>query len=295
MLKKYTIYGERCSGTTYLEQLINLNFDIEITWSYGWKHFFGFNDLSNTDDVLFIGIVRNLSDWVNSLYREKHHLKPEITKDTNSFLNNTFYSFHDNNNTEIMEDRNIETNERYKNIFELRHIKNKFLIENMPKLVKNYLLITYDELLVNFSGVMEKIKKYNLLVRNDIDFPLNIIYYKSNPNKIFIKKKNEIQDEIIINKANLFYEKILFPKLYNIIIELKFIEKDCNKLEEIQDKYYKKILNTNQNIIVKFIIPKRLLKTRVYTFYKCWRNRYCMNNSNIKIPKNIVKVILKKI
>ena len=89
MLKKYTIYGERCSGTTYLEQLINLNFDIEITWSYGWKHFFGFNDLSNTDDVLFIGIVRNLSDWVNSLYREKHHLKPEITKDTNSFLNNT--------------------------------------------------------------------------------------------------------------------------------------------------------------------------------------------------------------
>ena len=294
MLKKYTIYGERCSGTTYLEQLINLNFDIEITWSYGWKHFFGFNDLSNTDDVLFIGIVRNLCDWVNSLYREKHHLKPEITKDTNSFLNNTFYSFHDNN-TEIMEDRNIETNERYKNIFELRHIKNKFLIETMPKLVKNYLLITYDELLDNFSGVMEKIKKYNLLVRNDIDFPLNIKYYKSNPNKIFIKKKNEIQDEIIINKANLFYEKILFPKLYNIIIELKFIEKDSNKLEEIQDKYYKKILNTNQNVIVQFIIPKRLLKTRVYTFYKCWRNRYCMNNSNIKIPKNIVKVILKKI
>ena len=294
MLKKYTIYGERCSGTTYLEQLINLNFDIEITWSYGWKHFFGFNDLSNTDDVLFIGIVRNLCDWVNSLYREKHHLKPEITKDTNSFLNNTFYSFHDNN-TEIMEDRNIETNERYKNIFELRHIKNKFLIETMPKLVKNYLLITYDELLDNFSGVMEKIKKYNLLVRNDIDFPLNIKYYKSNPNKIFIKKKNEIQDEIIINKANLFYEKILFPKLYNIIIELKFIEKDINKLEEIQAKYYNKVLNTNQNVIVQFTIPKRLLKTRVYTFYKCWRNRYCMNNSNIKIPKNIIKVILKKI
>ena len=295
MLKKYTIYGERCSGTTYLEQLINLNFDIEITWSYGWKHFFGFNDLSNTDDVLFIGIVRNLSDWVNSLYREKHHLKPEITKDTNSFLNNTFYSFHDNNNTEIMEDRNIETNERYKNIFELRHIKNKFLIENMPKLVKNYLLITYDELLVNFSGVMEKIKKYNLLVRNDIDFPLNIIYYKSNPNKIFIKKKNEIQDEIIINKANLFYEKILFPKLYNIIIELKFIEKDCNKLEEIQDEYYKKILNINQNVIVQFIIPESLLKTKLLRFYKCWRNGYLLNNSNIKIPKNIFNVILKKI
>ena len=32
------------------------------------------NDLSNSDDVLFIGIVRNLEDWINSLYREKHHL-----------------------------------------------------------------------------------------------------------------------------------------------------------------------------------------------------------------------------
>ena len=294
MLKKYTIYGERCSGTTYLEQIINLNFDIGINWSYGWKHFFGFNDLSNTDDVLFIGIVRNLCDWVNSLYREKHHLKPEITKDTNSFLTNTFYSFHDNN-TEIIEDRNIETNERYKNIFELRHIKNKFLIETMPKLVKNYCIITYDELLDNFSGVMEKIKNCGLIVRSNIDFPLNIKYYKSNPNKIFIKKKNEIQDEIIINKANLFYEKILFPNLYNIIIELKFTQIDINKLEQIQDKYYNKILNINYNIIVIFIIPKKLVKTRVFTFYKCWRNGYCLNNSNIKIPKNIVKVILKKI
>ena len=165
----------------------------------------------------------------------------------------------------------------------------------MPKLVKNYLLITYDELLDNFSGVMEKIKNCGLIVRSNIDFPLNIKYYKSNPNKIFIKKKNEIQDEIIINKANLFYEKILFPNLYNIIIELKFTQIDINKLEQIQDKYYNKILNINYNIIVIFIIPKKLVKTRVFTFYKCWRNGYCLNNSNIKIPKNIVKVILKKI
>jgi hypothetical protein len=294
MLKNYTIYGERCSGTNYLEQLIKQNFDVEITWSYGWKHFFGFNDLSNTDDVLFIGIVRNLCDWVNSLYREKHHIPLEITKDTNSFLNNTFYSFYDNN-TEIMEDRNIETNERYKNIFELRHIKNKFLIETMPKLVKNYLLITYDELLDNFSGVMEKIKNCGLIVRSNIDFPLNIKYYKSYPNIIFIKKKNEIEDKIIINKANLFYEKILFPNLYNTIIELKFIQKDINKLEQIQDEYYKKILNINQNVIVQFIIPESLLKTKLLRFYKCWRNGYLLNNSNIKIPKNIFNVILKKI
>ena len=42
MLKKYTIYGERCSGTKYLEQLMDSNFDIKLTWEFGWKHFFGF-------------------------------------------------------------------------------------------------------------------------------------------------------------------------------------------------------------------------------------------------------------
>ena len=304
MIIKYTIYGERCSGTNYLEKLMKINFDVEITWSYGWKHFFGFNDLSNSDDVLFIGIVRNLCDWVNSFYREKHHLKPEITKDHNSFLNNTFYSFHDDN-TEIMQDRNIETNERYKNIFELRHVKNKFLIETMPKLVKNYCIITYDDLLNNFSDVMDKIKNYGLLVRSNIEFPLNII----NQNII---KKNEIQDKIIIDKANLFYEKILFPKVYNYynVIIIQFKEKDLNDLEkilnmnkniiakyleQIQDEYYNKILNIDKDIIVKFNISEKLLKTKIYTLYKCWKNGYCLNDSNMKLPKNIKKVILKKI
>ena len=90
-----TIYGERCSGTNYLEQILLLNFNVNVVWKYGWKHFFGFNDLSNSDDTLFIGIVRNIYDWVNSLYRDKYHLPPELTKDTDTFLNNEFYSIFD--------------------------------------------------------------------------------------------------------------------------------------------------------------------------------------------------------
>ena len=40
-LKYYTIYGERCSGTNYLQNLIDINFsDVKITYKYGWKHFF---------------------------------------------------------------------------------------------------------------------------------------------------------------------------------------------------------------------------------------------------------------
>ena len=79
MITKYTIYGERCSGTNYLEDIISKNFNVEITWRYGWKHFFGHNitdktnnletDIKNADDVLFICIVRDIIPWINSLYK----------------------------------------------------------------------------------------------------------------------------------------------------------------------------------------------------------------------------------
>ena len=85
-----------------------------------------------------------------------------------------------------MTDRNIETNERYKNIFELRHIKNKFLIEKMPTLVKNYCLITYDDLCDNFIETMNKIKNCNLEINKNItEFPLKIISYKKKKNDIY--------------------------------------------------------------------------------------------------------------
>ena len=76
MIKKFTIYGERCSGTNYLQNLVNDNFEIELTWEYGWKHFFGFQDdtLKNSDDTLFLCIVRNPVDWMNSFFRNPHHL-----------------------------------------------------------------------------------------------------------------------------------------------------------------------------------------------------------------------------
>jgi hypothetical protein len=212
-MKKVTIYGERCSGTNYLEELLIYNFDVEIVWNYGWKHFFGFNDLTNSDDTLFIGIIRNLEDWINSLYREKHHLPTHLTENIDTFLTNTFYSIYYNGN-EIMTDRNIDTGERYKNIYELRLVKNKYLIEKMPKLVKNYCLITYDELVDSFLDIMNKLKNSGLKIKDNIDFPLNVTYYKKEKNTSFKKKENIIPNEKIIieNEELKICEKLLFPK-----------------------------------------------------------------------------------
>ena len=237
-MKKVTIYGERCSGTNYLEELLKLNFEIELVWEYGWKHFFGFNDLSKgCDDVLFVGIIRNLHDWLNALYRDPHHLPTHLTINTQAFLNDTFYSVYsfkeesreikntcDNfystkKDEEIMTDRNMETNERYKNIFELRLVKNRFLVDKMPHLVKNYCLITYDDLTNNFVDIMGKLRDCGLTVKPNIEFPLNVTYYKQEKNKTFIKKINEIPNLVInhTNKELLFYETLLFPNLAPLI------------------------------------------------------------------------------
>ena len=244
-MKKFTILGERCSGTNYLEEVILLNFDVEICWNFAWKHYFNLkNDFSNNDDVLFIGIIRNLEDWINSLYREKHHLPNDLTINIDTYLNNTFYSI-DNKNNELMCDRNMETGERYKNIFELRRIKNKFLIEIIPTLVKNYCLITYEELTTDFHNIMNKIKNYGLEVKNHIEFPLNITYYKKNKDIPFIKKVNIIPKnkifEIAMNDNELIYYEIL---LYS---------KNKDNMESIID-----MINSKKTCCKKFI--KKLLK-----------------------------------
>lgn len=211
MTKFVTIYGERCSGTNYLEALLTTNYDVDVCWKYGWKHFFGFNNLKNSDDTLFIGIIRNPYDWINSLYRDKYHLPSVNTSSVDSFLNNEFYSIMDDG-CELMRDRNLYTKERYKNIFDMRHTKNKFLIEDMPKLVKNYLLITHESLLYDFKNTMNKITSKGLNIKSNIEFPLNIIHYKKQNRKLFVlnNKPNHISKEQVMHKFNMHYEKMLF-------------------------------------------------------------------------------------
>ena len=70
---------------------------------------------------------------------------------------------------EIIEDRNIYTKKRYKNIFELRHTKIKWMIEDLPNKVKNYIFIRYEELINNFDETLIKIKDKGLQVKKNID------------------------------------------------------------------------------------------------------------------------------
>jgi len=185
-IKKFAILGERCSGTNFLEESISSNFNITHTIEHGNKHFFCFNKYNKvkTDDTLFIGIIRNPIYWLNSFSKELYHV-PEINrKSLNNFLFNEFYSVTDeisaanNDNVFLMnihpytykykyktnpEDFNYVTGEKYKNIFELRKLKNNYLINIMPTKVNNFILINYEDLLYNYDKTLADLKmKFNL-------------------------------------------------------------------------------------------------------------------------------------
>ena len=106
-----------------------------------------------------------------------------------------------------------------------------------------------------------------------------------------------------INPANSLFEKLVFKmngdvinnELLPEVQEVKIEFTNENNLEQIQNEYYNKILNIMNNVSVIFIIPKKLIRTKVFTFFKCWRAGYCINDSNTKIPNNIKKIILRKI
>jgi hypothetical protein len=209
---KFTILGERNSGTNYLEKIIKNNYHLDATWEYGWKHFFGFSDYSNQENVYFFGIVRNFKDWANSTFQRPYHLQRDLRSNPENYLNLSFWSYFDEyrgpNTTEgeeILEDRNMYTKERYKNIFESRETKLKFLIDEMPKKVNNYILIKYEDLLGNFDETMVNIEKTLGLTRKNKEL-INFPKPNSSLSEIITK-------DMILNNENYkpVYESILYP------------------------------------------------------------------------------------
>jgi hypothetical protein len=219
-IKKFIIYGERCSGTNFLENAILENFHIEISWEQGSKHFFCFNnyDKRNFDDTLYIGIIRHPIYWINSFSKELYHV-PEINrKSLHNFLFNEFYSVNDeiekapklqtvlfnnkaqkkNKYTTMTEDLNYKTNKKYKNIFELRKIKNEYLMDIMPTKVKNYILINYENLLNNYDETLEFIKNKFNLTQKYTTFK-KIQKYKKSESYNFVRQRQITLSQIVID------------------------------------------------------------------------------------------------
>jgi hypothetical protein len=88
----------------------------------------------------------------------------------------------------IAEDLNYITNQKYKNIFELRKLKNDYLMNVMPTKVKNYILINYEKLLNNYEETLEFIKNKFNLTQKQSTFK-KIQKYKKSDTYNFVKQR----------------------------------------------------------------------------------------------------------
>ena len=102
----------------------------------------------------------------------------------------------------------------YHNLFELRKVKNHFLVNDMPNLVKNYILIRHEDLLYDFENTMNLIRSTGLTVKTDIDYPKQIKNYYHGRNKanytFYKNKRRTIPTRIIKSKIDLKQEEKIF-------------------------------------------------------------------------------------
>ena len=194
-LTKYHIYGERSSGTNLLDVSLKYNFEAvnafegatsvtdEKFKKYGHKHWFGnFLDLKDTDDTLFICIVRDPVKWLKSMYNKPRYISLPMVENQEKFLTSEvvsggyFYSETPPPDSHMLtREYDPCTDKNYNSMFELRHKKLKWVCEDLPKLVKNYILIRYEDLMDDFQGTMKKIKDKGLKQKNIHEIDMEIM------------------------------------------------------------------------------------------------------------------------
>ena len=76
--KKVKVFGERNSGTIYLEKLLVKNFKVDIAdyFTLGWKHRLAPHkeELDKIeDDIIYLILVKNPYAWLRSMHRKPYH------------------------------------------------------------------------------------------------------------------------------------------------------------------------------------------------------------------------------
>lgn len=198
LISKVQIYGERSSGTNYLEQLMKKNIpSLIFTNEYGWKHFFPPLTFPTSEQCLFVVIYRDLFDWTRSFYLQPHHVHKSIRKlSFSKFIRSEWHCVYDKqSNThpteelymqEMMFERDPNTGNRFQNILSMRSSKINAL-ELLKEKVNYVEYVRYEELKKNPEQFIQHlIEKYNLPTYQKFE---DIITYKGNTQEVFKQKK----------------------------------------------------------------------------------------------------------
>ena len=208
-IKNFCILGERNSGTNFLHSAIKLNFELKYK-KICHKHFWRIeNQLSLLKNTAILVIVRNIHDWINSMYQSTFHLQPELKNPKNKFdfLNKQFWSVYDDVNEhgnwydqEIQEDRHLVTGARYKNIFQARYTKYNQILKLLTNDNSHIYLLKYEDLNEGYDKNLRLISAhYNLKFNDSVINKVNTYRgFKKSEKMINIQSKPKIFTELEI-------------------------------------------------------------------------------------------------
>lgn len=78
-IRRYHVFGQRCSGTNALIRFVEQNFpDLNFCEKAGFKHWAVPFDRTVASDTLVIVIARDILSWLQSLYRKPWHAHPDL-------------------------------------------------------------------------------------------------------------------------------------------------------------------------------------------------------------------------
>lgn len=78
-IRRIQLYGERCSGTNFLQRLVERNLAKSYTWNpFGWKHGFPSSEIATAEDCLFLVIYRHPVPWIKSLSNKRWHASSQL-------------------------------------------------------------------------------------------------------------------------------------------------------------------------------------------------------------------------
>lgn len=210
-IKKIQIFGERCSGTNYLENLLLKNIkNVAICRDFGWKHFFHKGDMTQAEDCLFIILYRDPLDWLRSLHRQPYHAAHELRGIVFSqFIRRPWWCIWDEESDkspndpiygkEMMMERSPDTGERFPNVMKMRAAKIRDW-ESLREKTQHNFYIRYEDLKENPTSVIESMSA-TFGLQTDPTFQ-NVEGYRGGKAKFQPKTYDPIkpEDQIYIKK-----------------------------------------------------------------------------------------------
>lgn len=167
---KLRLFGERNSGTNFVESLLIRNFPgLQLLREYPFEKHAFFNEAYITPDMLCVCVTRSADMWLKSTYRSKHQIWAWASKTSFSqFLRHEWYSHFSGHllrqktgklglrrGHELLLDRHPVTGRRIENVLALRSLKLSSYFK-VPQMHKNYAFVRYEDVNADQTGFLRQ-------------------------------------------------------------------------------------------------------------------------------------------